>query len=145
MKSGEQAFTLIPVDSSSIAIASVIAFIAVLDAEYPTPKILRYGKLGSAFLASEPAPLETLTIRAAGASRSRGSIAWYTASTPKTLVSQIVRTSVSETLLGRFNFEYSSTVWLGSLLVFEMAALFTSTSSRPSSLRMRSAAAAIEA
>jgi nucleoside-diphosphate-sugar epimerase len=30
---------------------------------------LRYGKLGSAFLTSEPTPLETLTMRAAGASR----------------------------------------------------------------------------
>jgi len=34
---------------------------------------------------------------------------------------------------------------LGSLLVFEIAALLTSTSRRPNSFRMRSAAAAIEA
>ena len=71
---------------------------------------------------SDPTPLETLIMRAAGASRSSGSIAWYTASTPNTLVSQTARISVMDTLLGRTLLEYSSTVWPGFLLVFEMAA-----------------------
>src|ERR1700759_3263214 len=109
MKPGEQALTLIPVASNSIAIASVIAFMAVLDAEYPGPKIWRFGNEGSATLANEPAPLETLTIRAAGDSRSKGSIAWYTARVPNTLVSHMLRTSLSETGLGRFSLDYAAT------------------------------------
>jgi hypothetical protein len=49
------------------------------------------------------------------------------------------------TLLGRVNLADSSTDMPGSLLVFEIAALSTSTSRRPNSLRMRFAAAAIKA
>src|SRR5271156_1177480 len=105
----------------------------------------RHGEAGSAFLVSEPTPLDTLTIRAAGASRSSGSIAWVTARTPNTLVSHTARISARGTLLGRVNLAYSCTDMPGCLLVFEIAALFTSTSRCPSSFRMRSAAAAIEA
>jgi hypothetical protein len=75
VKPGHAALTLIPVDSSSIAMASVIALRAVLDAGYTGPKIERQGKAGSAFRVSEPTPLDTLTMRAAGASRSSGRIA----------------------------------------------------------------------
>src|SRR5271163_2289235 len=89
----------------------------------------RHGEAGLAFLVSEPAPLDTLTIRAAGASRRSGSIAWVTARTPNTLVSHTARTSSSDTTLGRVDLEYSSTDTPGRILVFEMAALLTSTSS----------------
>src|SRR5277367_6385519 len=109
--------------------ASVMALRAVLDAGQTGPKIERQGWAGLAFLVSEPAPLDTLTMRAAGASRRSGSIAWVTARTPNTLVSHTARTSSSDTTLGRVDLEYSSTDTPGRILVFEMAALLTSTSS----------------
>ena len=74
--------------------------------------------------------LETLTIRPAGASRRSGSIAWVTAITPKTLVSNTARTSSSLAALGVPN--------------AAIPALLTRTSSRPNSRRIRAAAAAIE-
>lgn len=91
-----------PSGSSSIAVASVIAFKAVLDAAYVGPNSERPGWLGSALRVSEPAPLDTFTMRAAGDSRSRGKIAWMTATTPNTFVSKTERTSLSDTLLERF-------------------------------------------
>src|SRR5574337_932164 len=50
---------------------------------------------------SEALPLDTLTIRPAGASRSSGSIACVTAMTPNTLVSNTARTSPSDATLAR--------------------------------------------
>jgi hypothetical protein len=41
VKPGDTAFTLTFVPSSSMAIATVIAFIAAFDAEYPSVNILR--------------------------------------------------------------------------------------------------------
>ena len=84
-------------------------------------------------------------MRAAGASRRSGSIAWVTATTPNTLVSNTARSSSRDTLLGRVDLEYSSTDMSGGIFVFEIAALLTSASRRPNSSRMRSAAVAIEA
>jgi hypothetical protein len=52
-------------------------------------------------MVSEPDALETLTMRPAGASRRRGSIAWVTAITPNTSVSSTTRTSSSDATLGR--------------------------------------------
>src|ERR1700683_750799 len=100
----------------------------------------RQGEAGSEFIVSEPTPLDTLTMRAAGALRRIGSIAWVTARTPNTFVSHTTRTSSRDTLLGRVNLEYSAIDIPGSLLVFEIAALLMSTSRRPISLRMHSAA-----
>ncbi len=60
--------------SSSIAIASVIAFSAVLDAGRPGRRSADADWPGRRCV-GEPAPLDTLTMRAAGALRSSGSIA----------------------------------------------------------------------
>src|SRR6478609_441605 len=60
VKPGETKLTLIPVPSSSIIMARVMALSATLDAEYPGPNILRYGKEGFELTVSEPTPLETL-------------------------------------------------------------------------------------
>src|SRR6202047_2034530 len=112
--------------------ASVIALRAVLDAGEAGPKREREGKAEAGFSVSQPTPLDTLTMRAAGASRRSGSIAWVTATTPNTLVSNTARSSSRDTLVVRVDLEYSSTDTPGRILVFEMAALLTSTSSRPS-------------
>src|SRR5262245_31823704 len=83
-------------------------------------------------------------MRAAGALRRSGSIACVTAMTPNTFVSNTARTSSSEATLGRPDFAISCN-GLPGLPACETPALFTSTSRRPSSVRIRSAAAAIEA
>ena len=54
---------------------------------------------GSLCAAIEPTSLDTLTMRAAGALRSSGSIALVTATTPKTLISYTARMSSSEVWL----------------------------------------------
>ncbi len=51
-------------------------------------------------LVSDPAPLDTLTMQASADWRRSGSIAWYTARTPNTFVSQIARISSNDTRLG---------------------------------------------
>ena len=62
--------------------------------------IAAMGPSGSVIDAIEPTSLETLTIRAAGARRSSGSIALVTATTPNTLVSYTVRIVASVVWLG---------------------------------------------
>src|SRR5262245_18117512 len=124
-----------PVDSSSIAKASVIALRAVFDGLYTAPNAGRCGLVGSAFSVSEPEELDTLTIRAAGALRRSGSIACVTATTPNTFVSNTARTSSSDATLGR---PARTISWsdLPGAPAFETPALFTRTSRRPSSVRM---------
>src|SRR3569623_1092873 len=60
VNAGETRLTLMSVSSSSTIMARVMALSAVLEAAYPGPYILRYGKSLSALSASEPTPLETL-------------------------------------------------------------------------------------
>ena len=71
-------------------------------------------------------------------------MACVTAMTPNTFVSNTVRTSSRDATLGRPDLRISSSD-LPGFPACEMPALFTSTSSRPSSFRMRSSAAAMEA
>jgi hypothetical protein len=71
-------------------------------------------------------------------------MAWVTAMTSNTLVAKTACSSSRDTTLGRVDLANSSTDMPGSRHVCEMAALLTSTSRRPSSLRMRSAAATME-
>jgi hypothetical protein len=97
------------------------------------------GSTGSEFSVSEPPVLATFTIRVSGASRSSGSVAWVTATTPNTFVSKTARSSSSETALSRPDFDRSSRNRLGSPAC-ETPALLTSTSSRPASSRISSAA-----
>src|SRR6267142_3118682 len=98
------------------------------------PNIEWYGKAGSAFVVREPTPLDTLTIRASEDLRSSGSMAWYTARTPNTLVSQTVRISSRDALLAFDDAAYSGEPRLRSV-VFEIAALLTSRSRWPISVR----------
>lgn len=62
-----------PSDSRSKAKATVIALSTVFDQEYVP--IERYGFVGFEFKVSEPAELDTFTMRAAGGSRSSDSLA----------------------------------------------------------------------
>jgi hypothetical protein len=66
------------------------------------------------------------------------------AMTPNTLVSNTARTSSRDATLARPDFTISSSV-LPGFPACEMPALFTSTSRRPNSFRMRSAVAAMDA
>src|SRR5260221_11819288 len=68
---------------------------AVLDEGYGTEAIAAIGPSGSVIEVIEPTSLETLTMRAAGARRSSGSIALVTATTPNTLVSYTARSVAS--------------------------------------------------
>ncbi len=61
------------------------------------------------------------------------------------MVSHTARISASDTLLGRLAFACSSTLAPSIRPTCEIAAFWTSTSSRPNSQRMRCAAAATEA
>lgn len=70
------------VPSSSLANASVTALSAVFDGPYEVLPILRWALCGFVTAASDPAPLDTFTIRAAGDSRNSGSSVWVTAITP---------------------------------------------------------------
>ena len=124
--------------------ADLLILLSDVDGLYTAPNIPRRGLFGSAFLVRDPEPLDTLTIRAAGASRRRGSMAWVTAMTPNTFVSNTARTSSSDATLGRPDCETSSSD-RPSAPACAMPALFTSTSRRPSSSRMCCAAAVIEA
>jgi hypothetical protein len=72
-----------------------------------TPNIARCGLVESAFVVSEPATPDTLTMRADGASRSSGSIACVTAMTPNTFVSNTGRTSSRDATLARPDFAIS--------------------------------------
>ncbi|HSY21877.1 MAG TPA: hypothetical protein VK841_07175 [Polyangiaceae bacterium] len=62
------------VERSWFANETVTALSAVFDVAYASPLNLAYSKLGSLILASEPSPLETLTMRPAGACSRRRSI-----------------------------------------------------------------------
>jgi hypothetical protein len=64
--------------------------------------------------------------------------------TPKTFVSNTARTSSRDATVARPDFAISASD-LPGFSACEMAALFTSTSRQPSSFRMRSAAAVMEA
>src|SRR5487761_473459 len=98
---GLAALTLIGVSRSSLAYMTVIMSSAALDDGYCTEAgIWLSGCAGSLCAVIEPTSLDTLTIRAAGARRSSGSIALVTATTPKTLISYTARMSASDVWLG---------------------------------------------
>src|SRR5277367_630083 len=112
-----------PADSNSQAKAIVIAFSAVFDQEY-APNIARRGLARSEFSVSDPVELDTLTMRAAGASRRSGNISCVTAMTPNTFVSKMARTSSRDATLGRLDFTISASD-LPGFPACEMPALFT--------------------
>src|ERR1700730_11874539 len=98
---GLAALTLIGVSPSSLAYMTVIMLSAALDDGYCTDAGTRTsGCAGTPSPEIERTSLETLTIRAAGARRSSGSMALVTATTPKTLISYTARISCSDVWLG---------------------------------------------
>src|SRR5215469_10270265 len=121
------------VSLSSLAYIAVTMLSAVFEDGYGIDAIAAMGPSGSVIDAIEPTSLETLTIRAAGARRSSGSIALVTATTPNTFVSYTVRI-------------VASVVWLGAPLPSPraMPALLTRMSSLPNSAAIHSAARATD-
>src|SRR5258707_597393 len=117
------------VSLSSLAYIAVTMLSAVLDEGYGTEAIAAIGPWESVIEVIEPTSLETLTMRAAGARRSSGSIALVTATTPNTFVSYTAR-------------NVASVVWLGRPAPSPRAipALLTRMSSRPNSASIHSAA-----
>src|SRR3954451_1023046 len=105
-----------PVSHSSLAYMAVTMFSAVLELGYGIVAKAHMGPSGSSIDWIEPTSLDTLTMRPAGARRSRGSSALVTATTPNTLVSYTDRRMASDVPLGG----------VGNEPV--MPALFTSTS-----------------
>src|SRR3984885_14941675 len=98
---GLASLTLIGVSRSSLAYMTVIMSSAALDEGSCTAAgIWGGGGAGPLCAVIEPTALDTLTIRAAGARRSSGSIALVTATTPKTLISYTSRMSASDVSLG---------------------------------------------
>src|SRR3984885_8213211 len=98
---GLAALTLIGVSRSSLAYMTVIMSSAALDEGYCRGAVIgASGGAGSYCAVIEPTSLDTLTIRAAGARRSSGSIALVTATTPKTLISYTAFMSSSDVWLG---------------------------------------------
>src|SRR5215472_15146890 len=97
---GLAALTLIGVSRSSLAYMTVIMLSAALDDGYCTDGGRRSAWTGSLCAVIEPTSLDTLTIRAAGARRSSGSIALVTATTPKTVISSTARMSSRDVWLG---------------------------------------------
>src|SRR5690606_2317706 len=91
--------------------------------------------LGFAFIVKDPKALETVTIRGADASFNKDKNACVTASVPKTLVFQTVRSSLIDAILG-FCDSNTSSIVCPSLPVFEIAALLTNKLKYPASARI---------
>jgi hypothetical protein len=125
------ALTLIGVSFSSLAYIAVIMLTAALDDGYCAEAgIWLSGLAGSVCELIEPTSLDTLTIRAAGAWRSSGSIAFVTRTTPNTLISYTARMSSRSVVLGVERWRE----------MVGAPALFTSTSRRPYSASIHLAA-----
>ena len=78
-----------------------MAFKAALEALYARAGGYPYVRGLTALILREPISLDRLTMRPALERRSRGSMAFVTAKTPKTLVAKVSRKSSSASSLGR--------------------------------------------